>query len=110
MRVQYTLPDAVADAIRQRAKSLGIHPSRLVEEYLTAGLRSSAALTLTPQSHVPPSGVTEQYPLSTREAGSKRTTSQDLSADPLLAEMFEPEMAPADDLPDATDHARPLHR
>lgn len=91
MRVQYTLKEATVQAIRQRAESLGIQPSRLVEEYLTTALRSNAAVTLTPQAPV-------KQPSVTPRGGSKPTTSQTPPPDEarraadeaLLAEIFEP--------------------
>jgi hypothetical protein len=103
MRVQYTLKESTVTAIRQRAESLDIQPSRLVEEYLTAALRSSAAVTLTPQSPLTATGV---HP----HGGSKLTTARNQPVELDLEEIFEPSGAPADELEDATDAAVPLHR
>lgn len=111
MRAQYTLKEATVAAVRQRAESLGINPSRLVEEYLTVALRSNAAVTLTPQSAAPLQAFTPHH-------GSKLTTSQNSPADANLDDIFEPEPAPRkplgemtdDELEDATNHAVPLGR
>jgi hypothetical protein len=103
MRVQYTLKEATVTAIRQRAESLDIQPSRLVEEYLTAALRSNAAVTLTPQSPLTVTRVDSP-------GGSKPTTARNQPGEVDLEEIFEPSGAPADELEDATDAAVPLHR
>lgn len=79
MRVQYTLKDATADAIKKRAEALDIHPSRLVEEYLTAALRSNAPVTLTPKTLPPHTPVSSapgagQIAPAPRAPGSGSTT------------------------------------
>lgn len=46
MRVQYTISDAAANAIATRAKSLGLHPGRLVEYVMSQWLLRNEAVTL----------------------------------------------------------------
>lgn len=83
MRVQYTLKEATVTAVRQRAESLGIHPSRLVEEYLTAALRSNAAVTLTPQSPV-------TRTTAAQHGGPKPPTPPAMLGELTMEDIFEP--------------------
>lgn len=60
MRAQYTLKDTTVEALKRRAAALGIHTSRLVEAYVTAGLRSMPGLNLLPDDPASPTGVASE--------------------------------------------------
>ena len=57
MRVQYTLPDSLCSQLRERAESLRITQSRLVELYLAQAMLGNASVTLTPDVALPAAKV-----------------------------------------------------
>lgn len=116
MRAQWTIRDSIYEEVKRRAEAMGITASRLVEEYLTRGLRrDTTGVTLTTY-------VTESVPRLRDDAavhhGSKRTTAQPKLGELTMDEIFEPDPHEAnppgwradDELEDATGEAVPLTR
>lgn len=116
MRAQWTIRDSIYEEVKRRAEAVGIAASRLVEEYLTQGLRrDTTGVTLT-------TAITESVPRirenSSLPHGSKETLYQTPAAEMSLEDIFEPAPPPRkplgemtdDELEDATNDAVPLAR